>query len=169
MRSSTVFRERAVAATLLLAATLAVAAQEPASSAPVFEVASFKPVAPPSGALEFSEARTQELQQGSLPRGWLPLSGNKLTLRHWPLSGLIAAAFSLRTGEILGPSWLPQLRFDVDARIPENDPRAAVNEMLQSLLAERFGLRQHTEKREGPGYALVVAKQGPHLEPSTPS
>lgn len=34
-------------------------------------------------------------------------------------------------------------------------------EMLQTLLAERFKLRVHVEKRDLPGYVLVVAQGSP--------
>lgn len=40
--------------------------------------------------------------------------------------------------------------------------------MLQSLLAERFGLRIHTEARKTSGYELVVGKGGARLQPSLP-
>jgi uncharacterized protein (TIGR03435 family) len=42
--------------------------------------------------------------------------------------------------------------------------------MLRTLLAERFGVRTHTESREVPVYAMTVAKEGnfgPRLRPST--
>jgi uncharacterized protein (TIGR03435 family) len=32
---------------------------------------------------------------------------------------------------------------------------------LQNLLAERFALKVHREKKEVPAYALVLAKDGP--------
>jgi uncharacterized protein (TIGR03435 family) len=40
--------------------------------------------------------------------------------------------------------------------------------MLQSLLAERFHLKVHREKKEGTVYELVVGKNGPKLEESAP-
>ena len=41
------------------------------------------------------------------------------------------------------------------------------NRMLQALLADRFHLRAHIEKREMPVYHLVVAKGGPKLKQAT--
>ena len=38
--------------------------------------------------------------------------------------------------------------------------------MLQKLLEERFHLTTHREKKEVSGYALVVAKGGPKLQPN---
>ncbi len=37
--------------------------------------------------------------------------------------------------------------------------------MLQTLLADRFGLTIHREMQDKPGYALVAAKSGPKLRP----
>ena len=42
-------------------------------------------------------------------------------------------------------------------------PRDTILEMLQTLLADRFKLAFHREKRELPVYALVVSKNGPKL------
>lgn len=36
--------------------------------------------------------------------------------------------------------------------------------MLQTLLTDRFGLKLHRETKDAPGYALVVAKNGPRLQ-----
>jgi uncharacterized protein (TIGR03435 family) len=49
-------------------------------------------------------------------------------------------------------------RFDVVATLPAGATPAQVPEMLQSLLAERFGLKIHKEKKGFPVYALVVGK-----------
>jgi uncharacterized protein (TIGR03435 family) len=38
---------------------------------------------------------------------------------------------------------------------------------LRLLLDERFRLKSHVQSKEGPIYALVVAKAGPKLKPST--
>ena len=38
---------------------------------------------------------------------------------------------------------------------------------MANLLAERFGLVYHREMKDFPGYAIVVAKGGPQLTPTT--
>jgi bla regulator protein blaR1 len=59
------------------------------------------------------------------------------------------------------PTWARQTGFDIEAR-PEgsNLTRDQVRLMMQSLLAERFKLAVHFETKEGPVYALVLAKDG---------
>jgi uncharacterized protein (TIGR03435 family) len=54
-------------------------------------------------------------------------------------------------------------KWDIDAKTdgPTTFPQKA--EMLQALLGERFGLKFHWEKKEVPGYSLVIAKGGPRL------
>jgi uncharacterized protein (TIGR03435 family) len=39
--------------------------------------------------------------------------------------------------------------------------------MLQNLLVERFQMKFHSVTKEEPGFALVVAKNGPKLHTST--
>ena len=58
-------------------------------------------------------------------------------------------------------------RFDIEAKLPDDASPKSVNEMLQSLLEERFGLQLHREEKELPGYALVVAKTGPKMKENT--
>ena len=89
-------------------------------------------------------------------------------MRNQSLLNLVAAAYRVRMSHISGPAWMSEQRFDVDAKIPEDAPPGQVNEMLQALLAERFGLRLHSESRSETGYALVVGKNGPKLEVSVP-
>jgi uncharacterized protein (TIGR03435 family) len=77
-----------------------------------------------------------------------------------------------------GPAWLDKDRYDVLAKPQENDnPTGSkrsfeedfrqIRLKMRSLLADRFQLVAHHETRQLPINALVVAKGGPHLTPST--
>ena len=79
-----------------------------------------------------------------------------------------------------GLEWAVQDRFDVQARAPQdgvrNDVSAVVPLMVRSLLADRFRLRIHHEKRQIPLYELRLARPdqgvGPcmrlHKDPAQP-
>src|SRR5215475_9950763 len=55
--------------------------------------------------------------------------------------------------------------FEVDAVAddPSSTTIEQLQEMLKTMLADRFKLQFHREEREGPGYALVLGKKGPKL------
>ncbi len=55
-------------------------------------------------------------------------------------------------------------RFDIAAKIPKGAAADKVPEMVQALLADRFGLTVHRGTTVQPIYALVVAKGGLKLE-----
>jgi uncharacterized protein (TIGR03435 family) len=57
-------------------------------------------------------------------------------------------------------------RYDIQAKLPEGGKRGQVPAMMQTLLAERFGMKVHRETRDLNVYALVVAKGGAHLKAS---
>ena len=66
------------------------------------------------------------------------------------------------------PKWVISDRFDVDARAFGNPTKAQMRLMMQSLLADRFKLAIHSETRQLPVFALVLAdpgKTGPQLTP----
>jgi len=52
------------------------------------------------------------------------------------------------------------LRFDIQAKPPENAQPGQQHAMLRTLLADRFKLRAHSEARQTPVYALMVVRQG---------
>ena len=52
--------------------------------------------------------------------------------------------------------------------MPGNTTRAVFQLMMRNLLADRFHLEAHREKRNFPGYELVVADDGPKLKESKP-
>ena len=86
-----------------------------------------------------------------------------------PLRSILLEAFSIQQWQFSGPEWLDvQERFQIDAVMPANTGKAQVRLMLQTMLAERFGLRFHRENRDTPVYALLVAKQGPKLQEANP-
>jgi uncharacterized protein (TIGR03435 family) len=75
------------------------------------------------------------------------------------------------------PDWGNSDRYDIDARIadadraawqdPKNQP-AMLQDMLQTMLADRFKLVVHREMKEKPVYELVVAKSGVKFQETTP-
>ena len=116
--------------------------QSEAKRRPVFEVASIKPIGPTTPLTKL------ELGHGSLRVG---------TTVIW----LITLAFDLSRPLVEGsPSWTEQEFFDIDARGEPSADSGQIKVMLQSLLAERFNLRVHREKKEMPAYLLTVAQQG---------
>ncbi len=79
------------------------------------------------------------------------------------LSYLIKFAWDLHAKQIVnGPSWLESERFDVTGK-PDTPGVPRLNHtksMVQKLLADRFGLRYHLDKRELNVYAITVMKGG---------
>ena len=67
--------------------------------------------------------------------------------------------------QVLGPGWLDQNEYDIDAKAAGAGTRVQKAIMLQSLLAERFNLKQHSEMRDMRGYELVIGKSGPKIQP----
>ncbi len=81
------------------------------------------------------------------------------------LSALISYAYAVKLAQISGPGWLATERFDIVAKLPEGEDTGRVPEMMQALLADRFGLQLRRESREFPVYALVAFKSGMKLPP----
>jgi uncharacterized protein (TIGR03435 family) len=70
-------------------------------------------------------------------------------------------AFEVNPNQLIGPAWLNDAEFDIMARAEDhaaNDD--ALQAMLRTLLAERFGLKVHHEQKEMQVYALTIAKGG---------
>jgi bla regulator protein blaR1 len=99
-----------------------------------------------------------------------------LSARNIPLRELIRQAYRVEDKQILGaPSWLGSERYDIEAKVSSADTDALRDLspdqrslMLLPLLADRFQLKVHTEVRDLPVLALVVAKGGPKLREAKP-
>jgi uncharacterized protein (TIGR03435 family) len=70
-----------------------------------------------------------------------------------------------------GPRWIGTDRWNIEAKAEGVSGRLPVEQqkrMIQALLADRFKLKVHFEKKKlVPAYALVVGKSGPKFQDST--
>ncbi len=90
-----------------------------------------------------------------------------LTCQNYSLSFLVMMAYDLRSFQLSAPSWMDTARYDVVAKIPPGNTDARqFGLMQQRLLAERFGLQAHFEKKDATVYELTVAKGGSKLKES---
>jgi len=78
-------------------------------------------------------------------------------------------AYGVEEPRILGgPKWLDEARYNIEAKAAGPAGDSDLEMMLQSLLAERFKLAFHRERRALSGYALVVGKSRLKAKPSEP-
>ena len=123
-----------------------------ADADPAFEVATIKPN--DSGATSM--------------RG-LTVNGRNFRTRASSLGDLIAFAYNIQAKQIVnGPEWMDKDRYDIDA-VPdvEGAPNPEqVRMMIRKLLADRFKLTFHHEKRDLSAFVLTVGKGGPKLTPT---
>jgi uncharacterized protein (TIGR03435 family) len=122
-----------------------------ADANPAFEVATIKPGQP-----------------GAQGYGFL-IKGRQFFTINTSLSDLISFAYGVHARQISGgPSWSENDKYDIVGQ-PEGDGQPNERQwkiMVQKLLADRFRLAFHNEKRELPVYAIVVGKGGPKLTKS---
>jgi uncharacterized protein (TIGR03435 family) len=118
---------------------------------PAFEVAVIKPADP------------NDHNQG------FRLNGRRIFIENNTLTNIICFAYSVHKKQIINaPSWFDELPWNIDG-VPDADGAPnwqQYRQMLQKLLAARFGLVMHHDKRELPVYAITVAKGGSKLEKS---
>ncbi len=146
------------------ALAVAAAAFAQTAAAPLaFEVASIK-AAPPLDMMAIASGKAHI---------GMSVDKARVDIGSMPLMQLVCLAYKVKPYQIAGnPDWmtagLNAPRFDILAKMPEGADKDQVPEMLQTLLAERFKLTLHHEKRDTPVYALVVGKGGPKLKEAPP-
>lgn len=128
--------------------------QAPGAPLPSFEVVSIKP----------------NPNRNPYTTGGISGDADHVTMRLVTTGYLIMLAYNVKPFQITGaPSWVGSDRYDIDAKRDEatgkkmqamtNDQRGAENRlMLQSLLADRFGLKVHRTTVKMPVYSLTIAK-----------
>ena len=130
---------------VLVGTGLPLAAQQTAAG---FEVATIKPQTDPRP-----------------PRG--TSSPDRFINPNATLHTLIQYAYELTGAQIAGgPEWIASRRFAIDAKAAGTPSRAEMRLLVRALLAQRFGLKAHTEMRELPVYLLERVRPDGALGPA---
>ena len=122
-----------------------------ADADPSFEVVTIKP------------SQREPLDKGFSQRG------RRFAVNNEGLIELVTLAYRLHLRQIVGaPSWAESDKYDTEGTadgegVPSLDQYRI---MLRKMLADRFHLVFHMEKRELPGYVLTVAKGGSKMTKS---
>ena len=98
--------------------------------------------------------------------GGLGFRPGRFAAENITLQQVLTYAYELQSYEILGgPGWVTRDRFDIAATMPPPptgfDPRDTPvrnRGLVRALLADRFNLVVHEERREMPVYSLVMAR-----------
>lgn len=122
-----------------------------ADAHPSFEVATINPSDPNSNRQGFDAV------------------GDRYTIHGQTIASLMMFAYSIDKHQVVdAPDWATRDRYDIEGTTdtPGEPSLHQQQEMLQKLLADRFGLRFHREKRVLPVYLIQLAKGGPKLTPA---
>jgi uncharacterized protein (TIGR03435 family) len=91
------------------------------------------------------------------------LRGRHVMLLDHTVEDILLIGYGVQKSQLAGePDWVKTEQWDVDG-VPdvEGEPNMRqLQEMMQKILVERFGLKLHREQREMPVFALTVAKGG---------
>jgi uncharacterized protein (TIGR03435 family) len=110
---------------------------------PAFEVASIHPS---------SQEPNEQVSIG------IHVDGSQVRVVRYALKDYLAWAYRVKPYQISGPDWLATARFDILATLPDGSTTAQIPEMLQKLMAERFQVKLHRDKKEFPVYVLELGK-----------
>ena len=127
----------------------------PADAEPGVEVATIKP----------NDAGGMSMQV-------LTFRGRNLITVNSSLADLMMFAYSVQMKQIIdAPDWIQKNRYDINATPDvEGAPTAdQVRILIRNLLADRFRLKFHHEKRELSAFVLTVGKDGAKLKSSQPN
>jgi uncharacterized protein (TIGR03435 family) len=124
-----------------------------AADAPLtFEVASIRPSTP------------------NAPGKLFTVKGRDVITINTTLADIMTMAYDVHLNQISGgPSWMENDKFDVTARpLAEGVPNVdQLRGLFKSLLADRFKLAVHTDKKEMAAYVLTVGTRGHKMTPNT--
>jgi uncharacterized protein (TIGR03435 family) len=118
---------------------------------PTFEVATIRPS---REAVKFEHDGKTEI------------SGDTLRMQDVTVNTCIKFAYHVQDRQIAGPDWLHVEHFDITAKTDGPADEDTVKQMLQSLLADRFGLSFHHQPKEMKAILLTVANGGAKLTPA---
>lgn len=116
---------------------------------PSFEVATIKPALP------------------NEVKGNFRIGSHRIFIENQSVANLVSFAYSVHPKQIVnGPAWIETEKYDIEGQAePEGVPNLRqIQEMVKKLLADRYKLKIHSEQRELPIYALVMAKSAVRIK-----
>lgn len=147
-----------VAAGILIAANVlsagALAAFQGTVDEPTFEVASLKRLPPGERTIP------------SVTGGPGTAAPFRVRFHGVSLMRLLTAAYDVSSDQVIGPRWLIEDKFDLDALLPEGSTAVSLRAMLRQLLRLRFHVETHRDGKEFTVYNLAVGPKGPKLRRS---
>jgi bla regulator protein blaR1 len=160
-------------ATAIVAAALFVAAVAPLRALSHVQAPSDGAQQPPPA---FETASVKPNRSGAEQRYIRLDPGDGVTVVNMQLRELITWAYQIQSFQLEGgPDWIASARFDMVAKPEREVPSAAVGQdpprmMMRTLLADRFKLVMHEEKKNLPIFEMVLArpdgKLGPQVRPA---
>ena len=131
-----------------------------------FEVASVKPGTEP---VPQDMGGGRFVARGGCQGGPGTSDPGRITCQNISLSNFVTQAYGLKRYQYITgnyPAWMDDTRFNITAKIPDGATKEDLKIMEQNLLAERFKLKVHFDKKEMPTYEMTVGKNGPKLTES---
>lgn len=118
--------------------------------------------------LAFEVASVKPSMPGGRGGGIRPMPGGQTYVAtNVPLRLMIKVMYRINDSQIVGGTdWMDTDLWDVDAKAERPSSIDELHEMFQTLLAERFKLRFHRERKELAAYVLSVDKAGSRLKVS---
>jgi uncharacterized protein (TIGR03435 family) len=117
----------------------------------------------------FEVATIKPNNSGATSMQGLTMRGRNFATRASSLADLISFAYEVQAKQVVGaPDWVDKDRFDI-AAVPEQEGAPnpeQIRIMIRKLLADRFKLTFHHDKRELSAYVLTVTKTGHKLSPT---
>jgi uncharacterized protein (TIGR03435 family) len=92
--------------------------------------------------------------------GGIQTAPGSLAIRNASLLRLICWAWDMPQFQVEGPDWIRDQSFDVIAKSESGVDDDHLRLMLRKLLADRFGLKAHVDRKEMQIYAITLAKGG---------
>ncbi|MDW5265216.1 MULTISPECIES: M56 family metallopeptidase [Acidobacteriaceae] len=115
---------------------------------PAFEVATIKPSGPDEHGPRYD------------------FQGHRFSVIHASLNDLIKFSYGLQQSQIVkAEDWVNSESYDISAE-PDGEGEPSIKQwqsMVKKLMADRFHLKFHLEKREQSVYVVTVVKTGPKL------
>lgn len=121
-------------------------------------------------AYDVSTVKPSQSSAHNMSLNW---GNDHISAENVTLDWLLTNALHCRMDQLAGlPDWVKTQHFDITAKLTDVDPKTLKDMppeqyriLMQSLLADRFGLKYHVESREMAIYDLEPVKTGIRIAP----